>query len=43
MLKLSKKDNNNIVKLLDYLESKSNCYLIMEYCEGGDLESKNLK
>ena len=31
-------NNANIVKFIDYLESKDNCYLVMEYCNGGDLE-----
>ena len=39
MKKLSAKGNPNIVKLIDYFESKTNCYLIMELCEGGDLLS----
>ena len=32
-------NNENVVKLIDYIESSSSCYVIMEYCEGGDLES----
>lgn len=31
-------DNENIIKLIDYLESSSTCYIIMEYCNQGDLE-----
>jgi len=27
----------NIVQLYDYLETKSDIFLIMEYCNGGDL------
>lgn len=29
----------NIVRLIDVRRSKSNIYLVMEYCEGGNLES----
>eukprot|EP00794_Sanderia_malayensis_P014204 gene14204-15686_t len=29
--------HENIVQLLDYIETSSNVYLIMEYCNGGDL------
>lgn len=37
MFALTKRGNSNIVKLLDYIESERNCYIVMEYCEGGDL------
>ena len=32
-------NNDNIVKLIDYIESSTSCYVVMEYCDGGDLES----
>ena len=32
-------NNENVVKLIDYIESSSSCYVVMEYCDGGDLES----
>lgn len=35
---MSKLKDKNIVKFIDYFESKDNCYLVMEYCNGGDLE-----
>ena len=30
--------NKNIVELKEYLESEINCYIIMEYCNQGDLD-----
>eukprot|EP00828_Plagiopyla_frontata_P041154 TRINITY_DN5778_c0_g3_i8.p1 TRINITY_DN5778_c0_g3~~TRINITY_DN5778_c0_g3_i8.p1 ORF type:complete len:585 (-),score=89.31 TRINITY_DN5778_c0_g3_i8:211-1893(-) len=36
---MKKIDNENIIKLIDYLESQSTCYIIMEFCNQGDLES----
>ena len=36
-------NNENIVKLVDYVESPGSCYVVMEYCDGGDLESNILK
>jgi len=30
-------DSKHIVKLLDAYESPSFCYLVMEFCRGGDL------
>ena len=36
---MKKLNNENIVKLIDYVESSTNCYIIMEYCNQGDLES----
>ena len=35
---MKKIDNENIIKLIDYLESQSTCYIIMEFCNQGDLE-----
>ena len=32
-------NNDNVVKLIDYIESSTSCYVVMEYCDGGDLES----
>ncbi|CAD8078830.1 unnamed protein product [Paramecium sonneborni] len=31
-------NNINVVKMNKYLESDNNCYLVMEYCNQGDLE-----
>ena len=31
--------HENIVRLVDYVESPGSCYVVMEYCDGGDLES----
>lgn len=31
--------NENVVKLVDYLESQNTCYIVMEYCNSGDLEA----
>ena len=39
---MKKIDSENIIKLIDYLESQSTCYIIMEYCNQGDLECINL-
>lgn len=30
--------NENVVGVTEYIESSKSCYLIMEYCKGGDLE-----
>ena len=30
--------NDNVVTIKEYIESINSCYLIMEYCKGGDLE-----
>ncbi|CAD8133875.1 unnamed protein product [Paramecium octaurelia] len=35
---LAKIDSPNVLKLEHYFQSKSNCYIVMEYCNGGDLE-----
>ena len=35
---MKKLHHENIVKLIDYVESQNNCYIIMEYCNQGDLE-----
>lgn len=35
---LSKIKNKNVVGFVDFFEDKSNCYLVLEYCNGGDLE-----
>jgi serine/threonine-protein kinase ULK/ATG1 len=32
----------NVVQLLDMMKTPTNCYLVFEYCKGGDL-SKYLK
>ena len=32
-------NNENVIKLIDYVESPSTCYMILEYCNQGDLES----
>lgn len=31
--------NENVVKLIDYIETNLSCYLIMEYCNEGDLRN----
>ncbi len=36
---LQKTNHTNIVKLVDRMKSKSNYYLFLEYCNGGDLAS----
>lgn len=33
-------DHPNIVKLLEYFETERLCYLVLEYCEGGELFRK---
>ncbi|CAD8156581.1 unnamed protein product [Paramecium octaurelia] len=35
---LAQCSNINVVKMNKYLESENNCYLVMEYCNQGDLE-----
>ncbi|CAK62109.1 unnamed protein product (macronuclear) [Paramecium tetraurelia] len=35
---LAKIDSPNVLKLEHYFQSKSNCYILMEYCNAGDLE-----
>ncbi|CAD8073815.1 unnamed protein product [Paramecium sonneborni] len=35
---LAQCNNINVVKMNKYLESENNCYLVMEYCNQGDLE-----
>ncbi|CAD8134114.1 unnamed protein product [Paramecium pentaurelia] len=35
---LAKIDSPNVLKLEHYFQSKTNCYIVMEYCNGGDLE-----
>ena len=37
---MKKMKNENIVELIEYFGSSNNCYLILEYCNNGDLESK---
>lgn len=32
-------NNENVVKLIDYIETNLSCYLIMEYCDQGDLRN----
>lgn len=34
---MKKLSNKNVVKLYDVLETANNYYVIVEYCEGGDL------
>ena len=29
--------SEHVVKFIDILETINNCYLVLEYCEGGDL------
>lgn len=31
-------DHSNVIRCFDVLTSVNNCYIITEYCEGGDLE-----
>lgn len=31
--------NENVISLLDHIETKDKHYLVMEYCNGGDLDS----
>jgi len=37
---LQKMDHPNIVKYKDHLQDDQNLYIIMGYCEGGDLHTK---
>ena len=30
--------SDNVVKLVDYIESPNTCYVVMEFCYNGDLE-----
>ena len=30
---MSQLHNDNIVKLIEYIESSSSCYVVMEYCD----------
>ena len=32
-------NHNNIISLLDFLETANNYYLVMEFCNNGDLET----
>ena len=36
---MNKINHKNIMHLYDYLETDNNYYLVMDYCENGDLES----
>lgn len=36
---MSKINHNNVVRLLNATKTTSNFYLVMEYCNGGDVES----
>ncbi|CAD8050708.1 unnamed protein product [Paramecium sonneborni] len=36
---LAKIESPNVLRLEHYFQSKSNCYILMEYCNGGDLEN----
>ena len=36
---LKKINHPNIVRLIDLKKTKSHCYIVMEYCNGGDLSS----
>jgi len=31
-------DNPHVIKMYEYIENKKYGFLIMEYCDGGDLE-----
>ena len=31
--------NENVVKLENYIETTNNCYIVMEFCKDGDLDS----
>ena len=31
--------NENVVKLVNYFETTKNCYIVMEFCKDGDLDS----
>lgn len=37
--------NDNVISLIDHIETKEKHYLVMEYCNNGDLDSyvKGLK
>ena len=37
--RLSKSSNENVVKLLDSFDDDKNEYLVMEYCNDGDLDA----
>jgi calcium-dependent protein kinase len=37
---MSRLDHPNVIKLFDAYESNSTIYLVIEYCEGGDLYQK---
>ncbi len=39
ILVLEKANHPNIVKMVDRMKSKNHYYLILEYCNGGDLAS----
>ena len=32
-------DNPNVVKIEEYLETANSCYIVMEFCNNGDLET----
>ena len=31
--------NENVIRLYDYIESASSCYVVTEFCNNGDLQS----
>jgi serine/threonine-protein kinase ULK2 len=37
---VSKFDNPYLLKIYDYFESANNKYLVLEYCDSGDLQEK---
>ena len=37
---LAKLDHPNVIRIFDYFEDKKSYYLVMEYCEGGELFDK---
>ena len=37
-MKTLNKNNPNVVKLYEVLNSKNNIYIVSEYCNGGDLK-----
>jgi serine/threonine-protein kinase ULK/ATG1 len=39
VLVLEKTSHPNIVEMIDRMKSKNSYYLILEYCNGGDLSS----
>ena len=43
IINIKKLDHPNIIKYIDCLSSKDNFYLIMEYCNGGDLSDALVK